>query len=88
MSFVRNTILTRILEETQSEEKPKFVCVLGLVIAAVLSVLSIVALAAITIDASASTLERVWYIILIALILWYDVGFCKKFLRRTKRNEQ
>lgn len=88
MSFLRNTILTSILEETQSEKKPKFVRVLGFVVVIVLSVLAIAALTAITIDTPASPFERAWYEVLIAVIVWYDIRFLKKFLRSAKRNER
>lgn len=84
MSFLRENILTSLLEGTQSEQEPVTRRVLGFVILTVLSVISVAALSVLTIDTPASTLERVWYVVLIAIILWYYIGLLKKFLRRTK----
>lgn len=84
MSFLRENGLTRLLEGTQSEQAPVTRRVLGFVILTVLSVISVAALALLIIDTPASTLERVWYVVLIAIILWYYIGLLKKFLRRTK----
>ena len=86
MSFLRENILTSLLEGTQSEQEPVTRRVLGFVILTVLSVISVAALAVLIIDTPASTLERVWYVVLIAIILWYDIGCLKKFLRRIKRS--
>ena len=86
MSFLRENILTSLLEGTQSEQEPVTRRVLGFVILTVLSVISVAALALLIIDTPASTLERVWYVVLIAIILWYYIGCLKKILRRIKRS--
>lgn len=86
MSFLRENSLFSLLEGTQSEQTPVTRRVLGFVILTVLSVISVAALALLIIDTPASTLERVWYVVLIAIILWYDIGCLKKFLRRIKRS--
>lgn len=88
MSLFHNTDLTRFLEKTQSQKASAARRVVGLLIVSVLSALFIAALAAITINAPASILERVWYVVLIVLIVWYDIRFLRKFLRQTKRNER
>lgn len=86
MSFLRDTRLTSFLEKSQAECAPKWMRVLGIVCLTVLSVFAVAALIVLLLDAPAGRLERVWYVALIALVLWYDVGFFRKILRRSKRD--
>lgn len=86
MSFLRDTRLSNFLEKSQAECAPKWMRVLGIVCLTVLSVFAVAALIVLLLDAPASKLERVWYAALIALVLWYDVGFFRKILRRSKRD--
>lgn len=86
MSFLRDTRLTSFLEKSQAECAPKWMRVLGIVCLTVLSVFAVTALIVLLLDAPAGKLERVWYVALIALVLWYDVGFFRKILRRSKRD--
>lgn len=86
MSFLRDTRLTNFLEKSQAECAPKWMRVLGIVCLIVLSVFAVAALAVLLLDAPSGRLERVWYVALIALVLWYDVGFFRKIFRRSKRN--
>lgn len=88
MSFLRDTRLTSFLEKSQAEHVPKWMRVLGIVCLTALSVLAVAALAVLLLDASTGRLERVWYVALIVLVLWYDVGFFRKTLRRSKRNSR
>ena len=88
MSFLRDTRLTSFLEKSQAEYAPKWMHVLGIVCLTALSVLAVAALAALLLDAPTGRLERVWYVALIVLVLWYDVGFFRKTLRRSKRDRQ
>ena len=86
MSFLRDTRLTSFLERSQAEHASRWMRVLGIVCLTALSVLAVAALAALLLDAPTGRLERVWYVALIVLVLWYDVGFFRKTLRRSKRN--
>ena len=86
MSFLRDTRSTNFLEKSQAECAPKWMRVLGIVCLTVLSVFAVTALIVLLLDAPAGKLERVWYVALIALVLWYDVGFFRKILRRSKRD--
>lgn len=86
MSFLRDTRLTSFLEKSQAEHVPKWMHVLGIVCLTVLSAFAVAALTVLLLDAPAGKLERVWYVALIALVLWYDVGFFRKILRRSKRD--
>lgn len=86
MSFLRDTRLTSFLEKSQAEHAPQWMRVLGIVCLTVLSVFAVAALIVLLLDAPAGRLERVWYVVLIALVLWYDVGFFRKILRRSKRD--
>lgn len=86
MSFLRDTRLTSFLEKSQAECAPKWMRVLGIVCLIALSVFAIAALTVLLLDAPAGRLEQVWYVALIALVLWYDVGFFRKILRRSKRD--
>lgn len=88
MSFLRDTRLTSFLEKSQAEHVPKWMHVLGIVCLTALSVLAVAALAALLLDAPTGRLERVWYVALIVLVLWHDVGFFRKTLRRSKRNSR
>lgn len=86
MSFLRDTRLTSFLERSQAEHASRWMRVLGIVCLTVLSAFAVAALTVLLLDAPAGKLERVWYVALIALVLWYDVGFFRKILRRSKRD--
>lgn len=86
MSFLRDTRLTSFLEKSQAECAPKWMRVLGIVCLTALSAFAVAALTVLLLDAPAGRLEWIWYVALIALVLWYDVGFFRKILRRSKRD--
>ena len=86
MSFLRDTRLTNFLEKSQAECAPKWMRVSGIVCLTALSAFAVATLAVLLLDTPAGRLERVWYVALIALVLWYDVGFFRKILRRSKRD--
>lgn len=85
MSFLRDTRLTSFLERSQAEHASRWMRVLGIVCLTALSAFAVAALTVLLLDAPAGKLERVWYVVLIALVLWYDIWILKNFVRRTKR---
>lgn len=84
MHLLFETIVSLLLEGSQSEKMPKPIRVLGLLILTLLAAVSLFALALVAVNPAQGFFRRLICLFLFVLIAWYYIDVLKKFLRRTK----